>query len=203
MPMNEILAFLRNMLQLVVAPSRGWEDLENAQRGWSEKAEEQMASYSYLHCFLPVIAVCSLSRFVRMFYGYAGGWLGCVQEAVVTFVSLFLGAQVSMWLMGMVMPRLMEEDPRKPSFAPWRRGRMQDMICYSLTFIGLVVMLANIIKVRVALMEFLPFYVVFIIWKGWKYVGVREQNVGLFMIASCVSLLGSVYLISFLLNAVI
>lgn len=177
--------------------------MEAEQRGRTAKAEEQIASFNYKHSFLPIIAVCSLSCFVRLLYGYSGGLLGCVQETVIMFVSLFLGAQVSMWLMGFAMPRLMEDDPRQPSDAPWNRGRMLDMICYSITFIGLVFMVTNIIKVRIALLEFLPFYVVFIIWKGWRYIGVREHNVGLFMIAACTSVLGSVYLISFLLNAVI
>ncbi len=200
--MDYILVFLRNMFQLVVAPARGWEDLEVEQHGRTAQAEEELASFNYLHCFLPIIAVCSLSWFVRLLYGYSGGVLGCVQGAVVMFVSLFLGAQVSIWLMGFVMPRLMEEDPRQPSSASWNRGRMLDMICYSITFIGLVLMLTNLIKVRIALLEFLPFYVVFIIWKGWRYIGIREQNLGLFMITACLSIIGSVYLISFLLNAV-
>jgi len=63
--------------------------------------------------------------------------------------------------------------------------------------------LSNVVKVRIALIEFLPLYVVFIIWKGWKYVGVEERNLGLFMIMATVSILGSAYLISFLLNALI
>lgn len=200
--MDDILVFLRNLFQLVVAPARGWEDLEAERDGMTERAEEELASFNYLHCFLPTIAVCSLSWFIRLIYGYSGGLLGCVQGSVVMFVSLFLGAQVSMWLMGFAMPRLMEEDPRLPSDAKWNRGRMMDMICYSITFIGLVLMLTNVIKVRIALLEFLPFYVVFIIWKGWHYVGIREQNIGLFMISACLSVLGSVYIISFLLNAV-
>ena len=77
------------------------------------------------------------------------------------------------------------------------------MIMYCLTFLGLITLLSNVVKVRIALIEFLPLYVVFIIWKGWKYVGVEERNLGLFMIMATVSILGSAYLISFLLNALI
>ena len=77
------------------------------------------------------------------------------------------------------------------------------MICYSLTFMALVFLLANVVKVKITLIEFLPFYVIFIIWKGWRYVGVKERNVGLFMIMETAAIVGSVYLWSFFLNVVI
>ena len=95
--MNEILSFLRNMLQLVFAPARGWEDLEESERGLSASAQERAAQRLYYRCFLPVSAICALSCFVRLLYGDAGGWLGCLQLSIVTFVSLFLSAQVARW----------------------------------------------------------------------------------------------------------
>ncbi len=201
--MNEILSFMRNMLQLVFAPARGWEDLEESERGLSASAQEQAAQRLYYRCFLPVSAICALSCFVRLLYGDAGGWLGCLQLSIVTFVSLFLSAQVARWAMAMTMPRLVSDDPREPSDAEWPKSRGLEMICYSLTFMALVFLLANVVKVKITLIEFLPFYVIFIIWKGWRYVGVKERNVGLFMIMETAAIVGSVYLWSFFLNVVI
>ena len=105
--------------------------------------------------------------------------------------------------LGYAIPRLVSDDPREPSDAEWPKSRGLEMICYSLTFMALVFMLANVVKVKITLIEFLPFYVVFIIWKGWRYVGVKERNVGLFMIMETAAIVGSVYLWSFFLNVVI
>ena len=77
------------------------------------------------------------------------------------------------------------------------------MTMYSLTFLGMITLVANIVKVRIALIEFLPFYVIFIIWKGWKYVGVDERHEGIFMIIATAFILGSPYLISFLLHSLV
>lgn len=201
--MNDILQYLRNLLQIVFAPARGWEDLEAEQRKRTPEEENRSALRMYYTCFLPVIGLCAVSRFARIIYGDGNGWLGCFQVAIITFVSLFLAAQIARWLMGLVMPRLVGDDPRYESGLPWHRGRVLEMICYSLSFMALIFMLSNVIKVRIALVEFLPFYSIFIIWKGWRYVGIRERNVGLFMIAATAAIVGSLYMLSFLLNAVV
>ena len=77
------------------------------------------------------------------------------------------------------------------------------MIMYCVTFLGIITLVSNVVKVRIALIEFLPLYVVFILWKGWRYAGVEERNIGLFMIMATASILGSAYLVSFLLNALV
>ncbi len=58
-------------------------------------------------------------------------------------------------------------------------------------------------KVHIALLAFLPIYVVFIIWKGGAYLKVPPQNVLMYVIIATTAIAGSAYFISFLLQAVI
>ena len=215
--MNE---FLKNLVQLVFAPSRGWEDMAADERerflryrdrqlgetgglrGASFHAEEESwgehhALHLFRTCFLPVIGVCSCSAFVKMFYEGGPDFLGALQMAIITFVSLFLSTQFARYVFQTYMPRFMEPE----SVA--RKGRWMSMIMYCVTFLGLITLVSNVVKVRIALIEFLPLYVVFILWKGWRYAGVEERNIGLFMIMATASILGSAYLVSFLLNALV
>ena len=67
--MNEILSFMRNMLQLVFAPARGWEDLEESERGLSASAQERAAQRLYYRCFLPVSAALSFGAGGPLGYG--------------------------------------------------------------------------------------------------------------------------------------
>jgi heme/copper-type cytochrome/quinol oxidase subunit 4 len=83
------------------------------------------------------------------------------------------------------------------------RGRWLEVIMYSLTILAVIMLVSNVIKVRLALVEFLPLYVVFVIWKGCKFVHIEEQNVGIFMVSAIASLLGSVYVLSAILKALI
>lgn len=215
-----ITTYLKNLIQIIFAPARGWEDLESEEnlefrascgnppgkddisrhddaRQW----EEHEAAMQFRFGFIPCISVCACSSFIKMIYDGGPGFLGALQMAIITFVSLFLASQSARYAFQVYMPRLTGETRYGRKDYP--RGRSMMMIMYCLTFLGLISMMSNIIKVRIALIEFLPLYVVFIIWKGWKYIGVEERNLGLFMIMGTLSILGSVYLLSFLLNALI
>ncbi len=215
--MNE---YLKNLVQLIFAPARGWEDMAIEERekfldyrnrhlgetggkhgasfhdeedAWSERH----ASHLFRSCFLPAIGVCACSSFIKMFYEGGPGFLGALQMAIITFVSLFLSTQFARYVFQTYMPRLLSEATVE------KRGRWMSMIMYCVTFLGIITLVSNVVKVRIALIEFLPLYVVFILWKGWRYAGVEERNIGLFMIMATASVLGSAYLVSFLLNALV
>lgn len=208
--------YLKNLIQLIFSPAKGWEDVQaDMERDFdelrtadiatapgeaevSEEAwEERRAMCDYYACFLPIIGICAGSAFVRMLYDGGPDFLGALQRALITFVSLFLGSLVSRYGFQFYMPKLVSRGK------PVLRGRLMAMTMYSLTFLGMITLVANIVKVRIALIEFLPFYVIFIIWKGWKYVGVDERHEGIFMIIATAFILGSPYLISFLLHSLV
>lgn len=205
----DIARYLRNMVQLIFSPARGWEDIEAEEAGWDSAVAEERASAMFRRCFLPVAGVCAVSRFVRLLYGDEGGVLAVVQEAIVAFVSLFLAAQFARWAMQIAMPKILGEaagphcSAVDVSESVRRRARMLELICYSLTFLGLVEFLGNVIKVRIALLAFLPIYVVFIIWQGSGYLRVPSRSVLQYVVTATMAIAGSAYVISFLLNAVI
>ena len=191
--------YLKNLIQLIFSPAKGWEDVQaDMERDFDElRTADITTAPDYYACFLPIIGICASSAFVRMLYDGGPDFLGALQRALITFVSLFLGSLVSRYGFQFYMPKLVSRGK------PVLRGRLMAMTMYSLTFLGMITLVANIVKVRIALIEFLPFYVIFIIWKGWKYVGVDERHEGIFMIIATAFILGSPYLISFLLHSLV
>ena len=134
---------------------------------------------------------------MRALYG-ADDLLSCIQKAIVTFVTLFLTSQFARYIFMVYMPRILSA-----SVLTEPKGRWFVLIMQCLTFLGMITFLSNIVKTHLALIEFLPFYVIFIIWKGAKFAGIEEKNVGLYMIIATLSILGPTYLLSILLNALI
>lgn len=191
--MSLINDYIKNIIQLIFAPSRGWEDLARS----DERHENEEAVLVYNRCFLPFAVVCAFSSFIRMLYSGGPDFLQALQAMLITFISLFLASQISRYGFMMYLPRLI-----KPG-TTLRWGRAVNMIIYCLTFLGLITFIANLIKVRIAILNFLPFYGVFIIWKGWKYLGIEEKNEGVFMILATALILGSAYLISFILSTLL
>lgn len=185
-----MLRFFGNIIQLIFSPQSGWEDLERDDLRPDGRRGDIDIRHLYLRCFLPMILLCSLTSFVRIAYGL--DFLGALQGTIIEFFSLFLSYHLAVYLFSWLMPRIMDPDQRPDH----RRDAI--MIMYCIAVIALIFMLGNIIKVKLALIQLLPFYVVFIIWKGAKYIGVPERSLGEYMFIASASILGAVYGLSFL-----
>lgn len=189
-----MLKFLANILQLIISPQKGWEDLEDDDYRTDGRRGAIDIRRLYTSCFIPVILICSLTSFIRMMYDGGPDFLEALQMAIIEFFSLFLSYHLAVYIFSAAMPRIFSDDEH-----PDQR-REAIMVLYSISVIALIFLLGNVIKVRIALIQLLPFYVVFIIWKGARFIGVPERNIGFFMIMASLAVLGSVYGLSFLFN---
>ena len=184
-----MLKFLRQILQLVLRPANGWEDVAS-----DLGSDPDEAARVYRDDFLPLIGVCSASSLARMFYGV--DFLGALAQGIVMFVALFLSYYIACWVMASWMPRLTGEN----------RGdtrRNQLAVMYTLSIIALIGLLVNAVKVRIAILDFLPLYTVFVLWKGCGFLGVDPRKEGLFMLMSTGCVLGSYYGLSVIFNSLV
>lgn len=173
----------------MLRPANGWEDVD-ADLG----ASPEEASRVYRSAFLPLIGVCSASSLVRIFYGV--DFLGALALGLVNFVSLFLSYYIACWVLAAWMPRLAGDNDGDTR-------RYQLLVMYTLAIVALVCLLVNVVKIKIAILSFLPLYTVFVLWKGCRFAGVRPENEGLFMLMSTACILGSFYGLSFLFSSLI
>lgn len=189
-----MLKFLGNIIQLIFSPQKGWEDIDDADYRADGSRGDIDIRRLYTRSFIPLILFCSLTSFVRIIYDGGPDFLGALQQAIIQFFSLFLSYHLAIYVFSWLMPRLVEKDTTPDQ----RRDAI--MVMYCISVISLIFLIGNLIKVKIALISFLPFYVMFIIWKGADYVGIPERNIGGFMLMAAASVLGAVYGLSFLFN---
>lgn len=191
-----MLKFLGNIIQLIFSPQQGWEDLEeNDYRSDGRRVEIDIRNL-YTRCFLPLITFCSLTSLIGIIYDGGPDFLRALQIAIIEFFSLFLSYHLAVYIFSWVMPLIVTKEQ-----SDQRRDAI--MVLYCISIIALIFMLSNVIKVNIALLHFLPFYVLFIIWKGANFTGVPQQNIGPFMLMATASVLGSVYGLNYLFNILI
>ena len=189
--------FLGNIIQLIISPASGWEDIAADDRRTDGRRGLTDIRKVYLGSVLPLIAVCAATYFLRMLYTGGPDFLQALQQTIIQFFSLFLSYHIAIYVFSLALPRLMSIDEQPDP----RRSALLIMHCISV--IALVFLLGNLIKVNVALIQFLPIYVIFIIWKGATYMGVPDRNLGLYMIMASATILGAVYGLSFLFNVLL
>lgn len=187
-----MLQFLKHLIQIIFSPARGWEDLER------DCGADMHAVRTFFKGFLPFVAICSLSALMKVCYGTAD-WADALLQAAITFMTLFLASQVARFLLIMILPRMTD--------APFDEAEHSDrwfiLIMFPLAYLAIIVLMENLVKVHIAMLGFLPFYVVFIVWKGWRFACIPERNTGLFASAASVTVLGSYYILKFLLESLL
>ena len=179
--------FLKLLFQLILNPAKGWEDVEDAliDRRLNVRA-------AYIRGFMPLIVCASLAAFIRMLYPGGPDFLSALSRAIIDFVALFLSYHLSIYVISSMMPRFF--DPADADLArDQRRLALTSMM--ALAFVSLVILVSNAIKVRIAILDFVPLYAIFIIWKGCGFLGISHRQEGLYMIVSSAAILGSVYLL--------
>ena len=76
-------SFLKYLFQIILSPAKGWEDM-----AYDLNTNRINVRHLYIHAFLPLIATCAATSFLRLFYG--ADWLLCLASAIRVFVALFL-----------------------------------------------------------------------------------------------------------------
>lgn len=187
-----MLKYIANIIQLIFSPQKGWEDLEEDDYRPDGGRGSIDIRRLYTRCFLPFIAFCAATVFIRILFDGGPDFVKALVWAIIQFFSLFLSYHLAVYIFSWWMPRLISRD----GTPDMRRDAI--MVLYCISVLALIFLIDNVIKIHIALISFLPFYVMFIIWKGADFVGIPQRNIGGFMFMASASILGTVYGIRFL-----
>lgn len=179
-----MLRFLRYISQLIISPANGWEDI----------AARSQAPADILRIgYYPLAAVTAASVFVRLFYGgtrlYHPATL--IAEAVVTFVmffaSYFLASFCWTIFAGNFSARSEATEKKQNTF-----------IIYNLSLLALIQIIGNCLPISLSLVQFLPLFILVVIWAGHTYVCVKPQSMFAFMVFSAITILVPPYAIFYI-----
>lgn len=167
------LNFLKCMLQLILSPTHGWEDIS------AEGRDEHSVAVGGLY---PLLALAGASAFVGMAFHQELTFIVAVQRAMVTFVAYFASYFFSMFMLSFLLAPLV-------SGGEVNDRRLSTFVSYVIALMALLTLIDNCLPTSPAVIGFLPLYIIVILWKGWRYMAVVPGRVIRFVIIGFVTIM--------------
>lgn len=153
-----ILIFIRNILQLLLAPAKGWEDVSGT-----------MSTPSWLltRYFYPLIALAGVSEFVRMLYDSGLAFSTALISCFVVCVSLFVTYFFALVVFRTYFDNVCEGAANERKYTT--------VIIYCLCLLSIFTVVCNVINIKL-LQYLLPLVVCMVFWKSNVYLRVRSDR---------------------------
>lgn len=167
-----MLLYLKNLIQLILSPSKGWEDVSASLSSPDKLVRD---------AFFPLLGFASLTEFVRLFNNNNGGAVSVIELAIALFgcylVSFYIG-------------RLFLEHYLKPLVSgEINTTKISTFTLYALGLMILIEIIENILPTDLTLVKFLPLFVALILYKGTSYMAVKPDHELRFLCIAVASLI--------------
>lgn len=154
-----MLRYLKNLFQLVLAPTKGWEDVSAS----LESPERLMRD-----AFFPLLGVAAASEFIRLFYHNSGGFLTVFELAIALFGSFFVSFFVGRIILSNYLVNLVDGE--------LNQTKLSTFIIYGLGLLLLIEIIENILPTELTLVKFLPLFVALILYRATAYLSVKSGS---------------------------
>lgn len=182
-----MLKYILNIFQLVISPAHGWEDISS-----SGVSAERLVKKG----FYPLLACLAISALIPILYKSAHiSLIEGLQHAIIAFTVFFATLFLGNWAMANFMPAMSETANT--------RLKNQSYVIYSLGFLAIIDIVNNVLPVDVLPIQILPAYVLFIMYKGVRYLDVAPSKIGQFMFVSVLFIALPPFALSFILKMII
>ena len=175
-----MLKFLKNILQLLISPDNGWDDIK----------EYGKTAFGGMSC---VIAVASVSCMFQLLYRDAYGFIEVLQHIIVSLVSYWVTFYISEFSLSLWMPRLCNGvfDPEI----------LKTVVCYIISLLCVQTILQNVLPIEFAILTLWPIYVMVIVWRAMKILDVDLKNTEKYLLATATSFIAPSQLLIWMFNS--
>ena len=149
-------------------------------------APERMAQ----GCYYPVLAVLALSCFAMLFYVSSTPLQSLLVEALISFISYFLGYFTVIMLLKSFLPA----DCRRCFDAPFGRN----FVMVAMTSLAMVRILIGLVPFFQPVLVFLPLYTIFMIVKGVRFLRCGSNRETLLMVSVSLLTIGVPWLMQWI-----
>lgn len=185
--MRQHIKFLTNILQLIVNPAKGWEDISH------DHDDHVMLSRVG---FYPLLGIGTLSCFMNMLkIGQNVAFMQAFESAIIMLTVYFATLFIAGAAFGYYMPKISYKEPSTL--------RNTTFIVYTLSIMLLIEIIINIIPINFPVLYFLPIYLGVIMYKGTAYAGINPDKEGHFMFLSVFSIIAPPYLLGLLFKTIL
>lgn len=157
--MNAYATYAKQLLQLVLSPSRGWEDIAVA------CADPRQVSARMM---MPSFVLAAASALARMLFDGELALSHAVVDAAVTFVAYFVSFAISVQAFRTRLGKHIDGEPDS--------GRNLTVIAYTMTLLAISTIVCNLTPFSAVLSYILPLLVGLIAWKSAALLRVNPDN---------------------------
>lgn len=177
-----MLNYLKLMLQLVLAPSKGWVDVAKA---------EPDPLRMLLFGLLPVSVLAGASVGVSVLWDSRVHVSSLIIGGVVTFAVYLLTYFIAQALLTALLPRITED-----GLIDRERVSLFAELCVGM--MAIIAMIENLLPAEVPILQFLPLFVVVVMYRARGFLGVDQTKVGLMLAFGIIAVILPVYILDHL-----
>lgn len=157
--MNAYATYAKQLVQLVLSPSRGWEDIAAAD------ADPKRVSAQLM---MPAFVLAAASDLLCMFFDTELTLGDAVVNAVVTFVAYFVSFAISVQAFRTRLAKHIDGEPDS--------GRNLTVIAYTMTLLALSTIVCNFTPISAVISYILPLLVGLVAWRSAAFLRVKPDN---------------------------
>lgn len=152
--------FLLGLLQIILNPWQGWHDA----------GKDYYNSHNLLvRGLVPFLIVVALSSLAEAVYYMAVGYMEAVIAGIIDFTGYFVSVFICNYLFTSALKKWVF--PRRID-----ANDIMTLVIYSVASMALMTLLNNIFPADLALLSFLPLYVIYILWCARDYMDTPDDR---------------------------
>lgn len=156
--MTSVASFYKDILKLVLSPSRGWDDI----------SEHPITARLVIEKgFYPLLSIVGITAMLNGLYGDAPYSYGRqLQIAITQIVALFGSQMLATAIFEAVLPKV--------AGCPKDVNRFTLVCVYCMSLMALITIITNLCPIQLALFWFLPLLVAVVAWQAREFLGVNR-----------------------------
>lgn len=169
---QNISDMIRALIQLIFNPYNAWQELS------SDSIRER---YLPLLLVYPLLIITALSTYVHYWYGYTS-FAEATREALITLLK-FSACIVTAFV-------LMIKPGRRHYTTNYSKTQAHVFVAYTYTITLLSALINNILPSDFAFIQFMPVYIIWIVFQGRDYLKIPQENIFSYTVITSIILLG-------------
>lgn len=154
-----MFSFLKYLIQLILAPAHGWNDLAKADPDPDELTRTGL---------YPLLGIAALTEFLALIYQRHVHLPVVLVRALADFGAYFVSLFIARLLFELYLGRLTDSKPDRRRVALMTVAGIGLMVCIQI--------ISNCLPWNLVLLKFLPLYVVLVLYKAVPFVHVRKDS---------------------------
>lgn len=165
--------YIRQLIQLVLSPTGGWDDISEAALTPDEIQRRG---------FIPWLGITALSEFIPMFYNPTLTFFVALESAVAVAGGMFVAMYVARIVFDVTLNRFVD------GTVNLAKGAVLSL--YMVGVACLFTILANILPASLTIVHFLPLLSALILFKSARFIGIRAEDSMAFLGLGALAVIG-------------